>query len=125
MGKSSIRVDLHKNRIYLKLDGFFTNEEQKTAAKKFVDGLSQLVPNFDVVNDISTFMASTDGSSEAIKSIQIYAKEKGLGNVVRIVDSKLGEFQIKDISTRSGITDVLVATSLIEADKMLDDIRGI
>ena len=109
-----------KNRIYMKLKGFFRDEQVKEAADKFLSELEKLQPNFDIINDISEFRPATQSGAQIIKETQIKVAKKGIKRLVRVVDKRvMGLLQFKTNSKEAGYDGISV-NSLDEAIKYLE-----
>ena len=52
-GEWEIRIDEEKNRLYIKLSGFFDYQAAKIASNTIVSMMSALLENADAVNDLS------------------------------------------------------------------------
>ncbi|MDH4262599.1 MAG: hypothetical protein OEV78_06075 [Spirochaetia bacterium] len=109
-----------KNRIYMKLKGFFRDEQVKEASDKFLSELEKLQPNFDIINDISEFRPATAKGAQIIKDAQIKVAQKGIKRLVRIVDKSVsGLLQFKTTAKEAGY-DGIAVSSLEEAIKYLE-----
>ena len=122
MGDYEIRIDTKKNRAVLRLSGFFTDDEIKELVKEVGDQglIDQLKPGFDVINDIRTFKPASPKGAKELFGIQSQIKEIGVGRIIRIVGSDvLGKKQFDRNSKQAGYK-AAVASSIEEAEKMLD-----
>jgi len=122
MGEFSIHHDSAKNRLYLRLKGFFRGREGEMIYAELETALEQVRPGFDVITDISGFVP---GSTEAIAILRKGAelvKSSGRRNAVRVTGGLMsGLLQFKRVL--SPVFDegqVHYATSLAEADSILD-----
>ena len=123
MGDYEIRIDTKKNRAILRLSGFFTDDEIKELVKEVGDGgiIGQLKPGFDVINDIRTFKPASPKGAKELIDIQSQIRGIGVGRVIRIVGSDvLGKKQFERNSKEAGYR-AAVASSIEEAERMLDD----
>ena len=120
MNKLEIRADTLKNRMYLVLDGFFTDEEMKKAADEAIQEVKKLKPGFAIINDISKFKPATAQGVEEMKRAQKFVQTAGVGRIIRIVESAaLAQMQFKRTSREAGYT-AETAASVQEAEAMLD-----
>ena len=55
MKKMELKADVAKNRIYMVLAGFITDEEMNEFEKKSYEVFKALKPGFSSINDISDF----------------------------------------------------------------------
>lgn len=119
MGKIDTRADTSKNRLYVVLDGYFSDEQVKDACNKVLREVKKLKPGFTAVNDISGFRPATPQGAAEMQRVQGVIMEAGLGRVVRIAGSALGEMQFRRTSRNAGYA-AGTAASIQEADQMLD-----
>jgi hypothetical protein len=119
--KIDVRANVAKNRLYMALDGFFSDEEAKQTADKGIAEASKLKAGFDIVNDIRGFKPTSPNGAAEIKRALIFCKQQGLRHVIRVVDQAavIGEVQFSRQSKDVGLA-VDTATSVEEADKILD-----
>ena len=115
-----VEVDTGKNRIYLHLKGYLQEDELLEASSKVKKGIDQLKPGFDIINDISEFNPATQRGREIIKETQIYALQKKVNRVVRVVGNVIGQIQFDRSSREAGYTAVSVR-SLEEAYDFLNN----
>ena len=122
MGNFEIRADIAKNRFYVILQGFITDVQAKECADTSIAEAKKLKPGFDVISDVSTAKpASPQGVVELLRT-QTYLKEHGMGRVIRVVPPQptVAAMQIARTAKEAGY-DVDTATSIEEAEKMLED----
>ncbi len=120
MQKLEVRADIAKNRLYMIVGGFFTDEEMVKAVDQVIEGIKKLKPGFDIINDISEFRPATPQGAEEMKRAQLFAKSAGVGRVIRIVKSAvLGQMQFTRKSKEAGYAGE-TAASIREAEEMLD-----
>ena len=75
--KIDVRANVAKNRLYMTLDGFFSDEEAKQTADKGIAEASKLKAGFDIVNDIRGFKPTSQKGAEEIKRALIFCKQQG------------------------------------------------
>jgi hypothetical protein len=115
-----IKADRIKNRLYVKLDGFFSEDDVKSAGNQIIQGAASLRPGFDVINDVSGFKPVKPEASDHIIHIQEEVKKMSLGRVVRVVgDNVLAKMQLSRTSREAGYNAYTVAT-YEEAEHLLD-----
>lgn len=119
MGKFETRIDVSKNRMILKMDGFFSDEELKKCVDEIFGEIEKLRPGFDIINDITGFKpASPKGAKEMLRA-QSVIKEKGMGKIIRVVGSSvLGKKQFDRNAKQVGYS-AETAPSIEAAEKML------
>ena len=119
MSNYEIKSDLSKNRLFVTLSGFLTDEQMKTAADMVISETKKLKPGFSVINDISNFQPASKAGTEEIQKAQIFVKNNGAGRIVRIVkDNALANMQFSRVTKTAGY-NVDEATSVEEAEKLL------
>lgn len=115
-----IKADRTKNRLYVKLDGFFGEDDVKIAGNQIIREAASLRPGFDVINDVSGFKPVKPEVSDHIVHIQQEVKKMSVGRVVRVVgDNALAKMQLSRTSREAGYNAYAVATSE-EAEHLLD-----
>jgi hypothetical protein len=109
-----------KNRLYLRLDGFLTDQETKEAADQVIAHINKLRPGFDAITDISTYKPGSEkAAAEIVRAQQVY-KSRGVRLIVRIVGaSVLGKMQFQRTGQEVGL-EMAYVTSLQEAERLLD-----
>lgn len=120
-----IRADVAKNRLYMVLNGFFTDEEIHIAAEKTIEEIKKLKAGFAVINDISTFKPATPNGAEEIKRVQVFTRERGVKRIVRVVGkdkvaSAITAMQFSRTQQEAGYAADIVGT-MAEAEKLLDN----
>ena len=125
MEKYSIYANVSKNRLYLILHGFFTDDEVRKANERAIAEIKKLRPGFDIINDISDFKPATPVGAEDIKRSQIFANERGAKRIFRVVGkdmvaSAIATMQFSRTSHTAGYEADIVAT-VEEAEKLLGD----
>jgi hypothetical protein len=115
------RADMEKNRLFIYLEGFMSDEELKSAADLVISEAKKLKPGFSTINDISNFKPATPKGAEEISRAQVFLKENGVGHVIRIVGEKvLASIQFKRTQNDAGYIADHVTTmddALIILDK--------
>jgi hypothetical protein len=123
MGSFEVRTDPAKNRLYIRLGGFFRGRDVDPALGRLEGALGTMRPGFDVVTDLSDFVPGSPGAAEALKRGGEMVKQHGRRNAVRITGGLMtGLMQFKRLLR--GVFDeesVKYATSLVEADRILDE----
>ncbi len=113
-----------KNRIYLRLDGFLSDQEVHEVVEKQIAAIKTMKPGFDVINDISNFKpASPDGAKEIERMLK-FSDEYGTRYVMRIIGPNYiarMQFNRLHISTNSKYITEEVA-SREAAEKRLDEL---
>lgn len=80
----TVRADLKKNRLYVKLEGFFEYKEMKEATDKTIEETKKLKSGFDVITDISQFKAVGQDTLDEVKRGQAFFKKAGIRHGIRV-----------------------------------------
>jgi len=117
----NVRADTAKNRLYVKLVGFFDYKEMKAATDATIEGINKLKPGYDVINDISEFKPVGPDTLKEIERGQVYFKKSGIRYGIRVEGkAKLANLQFSRIGKSVDyVTDS--AETLEEAEKLLDN----
>ena len=116
----TIRADVGKNRLYVKLAGFFDYNELKASTDKSIEEVKKLKPGFDVINDVSEFKPANQDILKEIERVQVHLKKVGVRHVVRVQgDSKLTNLQFSRIGKAVDYVAEAVDT-MEDAEKLLD-----
>jgi hypothetical protein len=117
----SIRADVMKNRLYISIKGFMTEEDAVTISDKASAEMRKLRPGFDVINDIRELKPASPKASKFYARQLDVAKEVGIGRVVRVVgDQVITKMQLtKALKDTVGVV-ALTAASVEEAESLLD-----
>ncbi len=117
---AEIRIDDAKNRLYIKLKGFYTGEEAKKVTEEFLEELKKLKPGFDIINDITEFKTSPPEATAELARAQEMALEHKAGRIVRIIGGQpTGRLQFERIGRQTGTVAANVS-SLEEAEQILN-----
>jgi hypothetical protein len=124
MSSWDVETDDRTNRIYLTLEGHMDAEDTKAAADAVVDAAERMDPGFDLVNDMSTFVPTSDEAMEHIKRGKKGLAENGQAAAVRVVsESTTGQMQFDRAGEGVEEYALAKAESVAEAEKLLDKRR--
>ncbi len=117
-----VQVDKVKNRLYIKLSGFFRGKHVEPAMEKLEAALQELQPNLDVVTDLTDFVPGSPGAGAAMTRGGEMLKAKGRRHGIRVTGglmTGLMQFQrlLKGVFDEK---DTRYAKSVQEGDAMLD-----
>lgn len=116
----NVWVDSAKNRLYLVLKGSIPDDMAKAAADKTIEEAKKLQPGFFVVNDISEMQpAGLKGAAE-IKRAQAFLGYLGVKRIIRIVPQTDAIVKKQFETPIQGIPAANTASSIEEADDILD-----
>jgi hypothetical protein len=119
-----VRADSVKNRLYMRLAGFFREADIAPTMVELEAELARLQPDFDIVIDISQFMPGSAKAAEALRKGGQMVKERGRRRAVRIAGGIItGFMQFKRVLGGVFAEDdtVRYASSVAEADRILDE----
>ena len=119
-----VRADTVKNRLYMRLAGFFRETDIRPTMVKLEEELDRLAPEFDIVIDISQFMPGSAKAAEALRKGGEMVKSRGRRRAVRIAGGIItGFMQFKRVLGGVFAEDETVryASSMAEADRILDE----
>lgn len=121
----NIRADIPKNRLYVKLIGFFENKEMKECTDKTIEEAKKLKTGFDVITDISLFKAVNQDTLAEIKRAQTFFKIHGVRHAIRVAGSSLlANGQFNRVGKTVNYTPETVAT-LADAEKYLNSLQPV
>ena len=122
-GRSEFRVDRQKNRLYIKLSGFFRGKDAPKAMEDLEAALAEVQPGFDTVTDLSEFVPGAPGATAALTQGGEMVAAKGRRNAVRVTGGLMtGLMQFQRLL--KGVLDeetTRYAKSVREADAILDN----
>ena len=119
MGRYELKSDILRNRLYVKLDGYFTDDETREAVDKVIMEVNKLSPGFAIINDISKFKPASPKGVDDIRRAVKYVADNGMRMAIRIAPSSyFAGSQFSRISRDIGYTVETVA-SLEEAEEIL------
>jgi hypothetical protein len=119
-----VRADTVRNRLYMRLAGFFREADIQPTMVKLEEELDRLAPDFDIVIDISQFMPGSPKAAEALRKGGEMVKSRGRRRAVRIAGGIItGFMQFKRVLGGVFAEDETVryASSRAEADRILDE----
>ena len=117
-----IRASVAKNRLYISIKGFMSEEDAEIIANKAIEETRKLKSGFGVINDIRDLKPATPRAAQIYARQLEVAKEIGIGRVVRVV----GDQMITKLQLSRTLKDTLgivaeTAKTLEEAERMLDN----
>lgn len=116
-----IRADVMRNRLYLSIQGFMTEEDAVIISDKASAEMRKLKPGFGVINDIRGLRPASPKASQLYSRQLDVAKEIGVGRVVRIVgDQVITKMQLTKALKETVGAVAETAATVEEAEKMLD-----
>ena len=119
MATFEVRADISKNRLSIKLDGFFSVEEVTAFSSKVDQEAKKLTPPFDVISDLTGFKPTSPQGFDVFKQAAGKIAEMGIRNAVRVDSaSEIGSMQFKRITKEH---EPIVVKSWEEAEALLNN----
>jgi hypothetical protein len=116
----TIKADIQKNRLYVKLVGYFDYNEMKASTDKTIEEVKKLKPGYDLINDISEFKPAGQDTLKELERAQAYLKKTGIRHGIRVEGkAKLSSIQFNRIGKTVDYIPDTVET-MAEAEKLLD-----
>jgi hypothetical protein len=118
---ASIRADVAKNRLYLRLAGMMMDDDAKKVCDTILAEIAKLKTGFAVINDISELKPASEVASEHLRRAQDASTKAGVKRVIRVVGTKsITNMQWnRTLRETQGINAETVAT-VEEAERLLD-----
>jgi hypothetical protein len=118
---NEIRTNRERNRLYLFLTGFWSDELAITVTDRIEKEAAVLKPGFSIINDISTLRPATPSGAERIKACQTWLAAHGAKRIVRIVCGGSTVTKLQFARTSKDLYEADTASSIEEAERMLGD----
>jgi hypothetical protein len=116
-----IRADVPRNRLYLRMSGFMTDEEAERVADTIITEVQKLRPGFAVINDIRELKPTSPTATEHMRRAQEASSKHGHGRVIRVVgDQVVTQMQWNRTLKAVSGAGAEVAATVEEAERMLD-----
>jgi hypothetical protein len=124
MGNWDVETDDTRNRIYLTLEGHLDVTETAAAADAVTGAAERLDPGFDIINDMSTFVPTSEEAMDHIERGKRALAENGQAAAVRVVsESTTGQMQFDRVGDGAESYQVAKAESMEDAETLLDKRR--
>ena len=119
-----IRADGPRNRLYLRMAGFMTDDDAMRVADTIVAEVQKLKPGFSVINDIRELKPTSQTASDHMRRAQEASVKHGSGRVIRVVGEQLVT-QLQWNRTLKAVqgSGAEIAATVEEAERMLDGDR--
>jgi hypothetical protein len=116
----TVTADTAKNRLYVRLVGFFDYKEMKEATDKTIVETAKLKPDFDVITDLSEFKPVGQETLNEVARGQAHLNKAGKRYAIRVEGkAKLTSLQFSRMGKNTDYMPDIVG-SLEEAEKLLD-----
>ena len=117
-----MKADPARNRLYGKLEGFFTAEDMKKCADDTIEKSKQLRLGYCTVTDVTRCKPMPPEATKEIERVQTHFRNSGARQVVRIVGGNtLSGMQFRRTGTSAEYNSVNMA-SMEEAEKFQDSL---
>jgi hypothetical protein len=124
MGTWNVDIDEENERVWLMIHGKMEVEEMAKLADQCEEAAETLPAGFDCVNDMATFVPSSDAVMEEIQRGKRVLAEGGMGAAVRVVsESTTGQMQFDRAGSDEESYALAKAESVEGAEKLLDKRR--
>ncbi|MFB6179385.1 MAG: hypothetical protein ABEI77_06645 [Halorientalis sp.] len=121
MSTWNVEVDEDKERVYLTIHGKMEPEEMSQLADQCGEAARRLPDGFDLVNDMATFVPSSEETMAQIQRGKRLLAENGMGAAVRVVsESTTGQMQFDRAGEGVETYSLAKAESIEQAEKLLD-----
>ena len=120
-----IRTDVPRNRLYLRMAGFMTDDDAARVADAIIAEIQKLKPGFAVINDIRELKPTSPVASEHMRRAQEASVKHGSGRVIRVVGNQVvTQMQWnRTLKTVQG-SGAEIAATVDEAERMLERNRA-
>lgn len=109
-----------KNAMYLRFEGFLSDEEVKKAVSEVMKAADQLKTGFTIINHIKDLSPASKEVAEEIAKAQKYVQQKGCRRSIRIVGNVLSKHQFRKVKESSGAGyEVFEVATLEDAKEFL------
>jgi hypothetical protein len=116
-----IQANIPKNRLYLRLVGFMSDEDAATVADRIISEVGKLKTGFAIINDISGLKPASQVAAEHLRRAQDLSIKRGSGRIIRVVGSQaITQMQWNRTLKESQGKAAEVAATFEDAEKMLD-----
>jgi hypothetical protein len=116
-----VKLDVARNRLYVKLAGFFSLEEIRRCSDETIAATKKLRRGYDVVTDISGLKSGTPEVAQEHERVQAHFRASGARQGVRVIGGAFtaASLQLNRTAKLAGYQSTTVET-LADAEKLLD-----
>jgi hypothetical protein len=115
-----IRADGPRNRLYLRMAGFMTDDDALRVADAIIAEIQKLGPGFAVINDIRELKPTSQTASDHLRRAQEASVKRGSGRVIRVVgDQVVTQMQWNRTLRAARGSGAEIAATVEEAERML------
>jgi len=123
MGKYEIKADTTRNRLYIRIEGFFREGDEAPIWSDLDSKLEMLQPGFDVITDLTGFKPGLPGVAKSLRRAGEMVKARGRRRAVRVAGKIVtGLLQFKrEMKGLFPDEETRYAKSVEEAERILDE----
>jgi len=118
------RADTTKNRLYIRISGYFTDEEAESAANKAIAEITKLKSGFTVISDYRGLKPTTPKGTEQLFRAMEFMNKHGQRRGIQVVSEEeaVAKMQLDRMNAKAGFTNKQenIASSVAEAEQILD-----
>jgi hypothetical protein len=114
-----VESDIAKNRLYVRLVGYFEEQDLKAASDAVITEAKKLRTGFDMISDIAQLKPTNANGLKELQRVQQFLKLRGLRRMVRVVGIVISQVQVERTGTEAGYEGEH-AHSRAEAEALLD-----
>ena len=117
-----IKANIPKNRLYIRIKGFMTEEEAEIIGNRALEETKKLKPGFDVINDIRELKPATPTAAKIYAARAAESgKTYGVRHVIRVVGDRMTtHLQLDRLLKETVGIQGETAKTVEEAERMLD-----
>jgi len=123
MGNYEITADVEKNRLYISVEGLLLPKENRESVDRILEEIKKLRLGFDIIADIAKMKVSTqEGLKEFDRAAEAFGAIGMRCNII-VVEDAIARMQIKRYVSKNEESRNEYASSVEEAEKMLDSVE--
>jgi hypothetical protein len=120
-----VRGDAVRNRLYVRMAGFMTDDDAVGVADRIIAEVEKLKPGFAVINDIRDLKPTSQAATDQMRRAQENSVKLGGGRVIRVVgDQVITQIQWNRTLKAVRGTPAETASTVEEAERMLEGDRA-
>jgi hypothetical protein len=114
-----VRSDPDRNLLYVRLEGYFGDDEAVQVADRVIAEVGRLRAGFEAITDIRHYKPGSPKMVEQMMRTQLVYKSKAIRRVIRIVgENVVAKMQLQRTGKEVGL-EMAYVTSLAEAEILL------
>lgn len=117
----TVKAEISKNRLYIKLAGFLSASEASDIKIDIMNEAAKLDPGFDIINDITNFRLGLDETAYLLNETIEFLIEKKVNRIIRVVgSSRAGLIQLAKYTRKDDKYVTHFVPSIEEAEELLN-----